>query len=131
MDSLAIHPIGHPPMSRDAISEILDIERPLEAARKEPSKRRHERGKRGHDQRVDLERRVRDRRDLSAHDRLGGGLDERGPFERGPEEDGVGSAVNVGPSAHAEVLGWAGHVRESHEERSPLASRGARISSSA
>jgi hypothetical protein len=40
--ALAIHTIGHTTVSRNAITEILEIERPLEARGKEPSEWRDE-----------------------------------------------------------------------------------------
>ena len=63
---------------------------------------------------------VKGHQTLRTHYRLSGCLNERRPFEVGPQEDGVGSAVDVRPSAYTQVLGGADHVRESHKESSPL-----------
>lgn len=57
---------------------------------------------------------------VGTHDGLSGGLDEGRPFERGPQEDRVRCTPDIGPSADAKILGGANHVRETHEEGSPL-----------
>ena len=51
-------------MAWDTVSKVLDVERTLEAGREEPAERRDERGKARHEEDVDLERRVRDGREL-------------------------------------------------------------------
>ena len=62
--SLAIEAVGETSMSRDGITEILDIESALESTRKESSERRNKTRERSHDERMELERRVRHRGDL-------------------------------------------------------------------
>lgn len=44
-EELAVHAIGHPSMTRDAVAKILDVEGTLETRRKETSEWRHERCK--------------------------------------------------------------------------------------
>jgi hypothetical protein len=54
-------------VSRDAITKVLDIERTLESASKEPSEWRHKRCESSHNQTVDLEWSIRDGGDASSN----------------------------------------------------------------
>lgn len=57
-NALAVHPVGHTTVTRDRVSKVLDVERPLEAGSKEAAKGSEERSKDSHDDGVDLEGRV-------------------------------------------------------------------------
>ena len=63
VDSLAIHPVGHSSVSRDRVSEVLDVESPLESRSEESSEGSEERREGGHHDGVDLEGSVRERRE--------------------------------------------------------------------
>ena len=52
--ALAIHTIRHPTMSGYAMTEIFDIERPLETRREEAAEWCHERRETCHDEKVEL-----------------------------------------------------------------------------
>jgi len=51
---LAVHPVGHTTVAGHQITEILDLERPLQSACKESTERSDERGKGGHGKNVEL-----------------------------------------------------------------------------
>ncbi len=142
--SLAIHPVGHSSVTRDTVAKVLDVEGPLEAAGKETAERRDQRSKGGHDERVQLERRVVHRghrpvklqigierkprrratlRVTSAHRLLHEELELMRPMDGPPKEHRVGLAVDVGQNADSEVLSRADHVLELLEEGAPLRCR--------
>lgn len=54
---LAIHPVRHTTMTRNAVAKVLDVERALEPAREEASEGSDEARKDGQNDRVELERR--------------------------------------------------------------------------
>ena len=70
-DALAVHAVGHAAVARDAVPEILDVERALEARGEESAKGRDERREAGEEEDVVLVGRVRDRCDPSAELRAG------------------------------------------------------------
>ena len=59
--SLAIHPVCHTAVSRDAVAEVLDVERALEPRSEETAKWCNEGRKACKDEKVELVGRVRDR----------------------------------------------------------------------
>jgi hypothetical protein len=63
---LAVHPIRHATVARDRVAKVLDAKRALEARGEEAAEGCEERGERCHDERVDLERCVRNRGDREA-----------------------------------------------------------------
>lgn len=65
-DALAVHAIRHAAVPRDAVAEVLDVERALEAGREEPAEGRDKRREAGEHERVVLVRCVWDRRELMA-----------------------------------------------------------------
>jgi len=56
-DKLAIHPVRNASMPRDAVTEILNVERALEARGKKPTKRRNQRSKGTENKNMTLHRR--------------------------------------------------------------------------
>lgn len=53
---LTVHSVRHPPMAWYAVPKILDLEAALEATREEAAKRRDDRCKQRHHQRVQLQK---------------------------------------------------------------------------
>ncbi len=64
--ALAIHAIRHSAVPRDAVAEILDVERALETGCEEAAERSDKRREAGHDEQVELVRRVWDSRNWSS-----------------------------------------------------------------
>lgn len=60
MYELAVHTVGHSAVSRDAVTEVLDVECSLETRCEETAKGSYQRCKDGHDEQVQVVRRVRD-----------------------------------------------------------------------
>lgn len=58
--ALAIHTIGHPSMSRDTVSKVLDVKCSFEARGKESAERSNERGEARQEQQVELVGRIRE-----------------------------------------------------------------------
>ena len=61
---LAVHTIRHSAMTRDAVTEVFDVERALEAGGEEPAEGGDEGGEAGENKEVQLVGCVRDRREV-------------------------------------------------------------------
>lgn len=135
--ALAIHPIGHTTMSWNRMSKVFNVESPLETRGKESAEWSDQRGESCHHEAVDLEWSIVERRDVAelrygsattriqptenqTHHRGNDLLDRGGQLELSPYKDGVGLANDIRKDVGAEITCWAGHVRESHKEGSPL-----------
>lgn len=118
------------------MSKVFNVEGPLEPRGKEPSEWSDQRGEGSHHEAVDLERSIVECRDMAelryssataskrvrtqTHHRGDDLLDRSGQLELSPYKHGVGLADDIREDVGAEVTSWAGHVRETHEEGSPL-----------
>lgn len=116
---LAIHPIRHASMPRNAVPEVLDIKCTLEAGSKEPSKGCHEAREEAHHNQVELVRHVRDRRHRPAEQRRE--RDAQGWPDRPltPDEDVIGCARHLRERVLTQIVDRADHVVEPHEECAP------------
>ncbi len=65
-DVLAVHTICHTTVTRDTVTEVLDIESPLETRGEETTERRDEGRETGQNEEVELVRRIRDCREVVA-----------------------------------------------------------------
>ena len=63
---LAVHSISHPPMSRNAVAKVLDVESTLKSGGEKATERSDKGSKNGHDENVQVVGRVCDRRDVPA-----------------------------------------------------------------
>ena len=100
-------------MTWDGVAKVLDVECALEAGSEEATEGCDERSEGGHEERVDLERRIGDGRREDRTERTSDCV-----FT--PYEDRVELALNVGEDVCAEVTSRADHVVETHEEGAPL-----------
>lgn len=62
---LAVHSIGHPPVSRNALTEVLNVEGTLESGGKETAEWSNERRENRHDQDMEVVGRIWKRLDVS------------------------------------------------------------------
>ena len=136
-DVLAVHAVGHATVPGDAVAEVLDVERALEAGREEPAEGRDERCEASEHEYVVLVGCIWDRRELMTGLSLNVSTGELfGYYERTyhrrkqslrgrrdrplpPDEYRIGVAVQVVKRAHAEVVHGANHVVEAHEVGRP------------
>lgn len=116
---LAIHPIRHTSMPRNAVPEVLDIKCTFEAGGKEPSKGRHETREEAHCNQVELVRHVRDRRHRPAEQSRKSDAQGRPDRPLAPDEDVTRCARHLRERVLAEIVDRADHVVESHEECAP------------
>lgn len=143
---LAIHAVEETAVAGERVAKVFDAGGALEARREEAAEGSDERRERGEDDRVQLEWRIWDRRDVLAglpcaiRNRMWRGsarletsqekkntydlLEKRGNRSRDrelvPHKDVVRLAFDVAKDTGRQVLNGADHVVESHKERSPL-----------
>lgn len=97
-DELTIHTIGHASVSRNGVAKILDLESALQSRGKEATEGRNERGKRGEDEDVEL-----NRHDIEGS-RNGKARRNEGQRIVARHEDGVGPALKASVNVCAEIL---------------------------
>lgn len=95
-DELAIHPVSDPAVAWDRFTEILDLERPLQARGEEAAKWRDERGKGREHQYVQLHGRDHDR-----------GVTSERKLVRGRDENRVRGAGKASQNVGAKILDGA------------------------
>jgi len=66
LNILAVHPVSHPPVSRDTMTEILDIKGTLKSGSEKAAERSDERRKNGHHEEMEVVGRIRERRNVSS-----------------------------------------------------------------
>jgi len=64
-NALAVHSIGHSPVSRDTVTKVLDVEGTLESGSEEATEGCNERRENGHDEQMKMVGRIWERRDIS------------------------------------------------------------------